>query len=365
MITAICIFLWGGTLLVNPIAHLGNVEPLIYRAEIKERYISVDNVCAWPNLTMLGDSTIIATIFNKPSHGLVEGDVECWASKDGTDWKKHGTPALHDATATTRTNVAAGLTKHGDLLVLSSGWLLKPAEAPNPSRGAIIKTWISRSSDGGKTWTVDKHSFPPAEKGRTEYIPFGDIFIADDGSLRTTCYSITRDRREDKVTLFRSDDDGYTWKKMVDIIEQHNETALFRVKDNVWLAAARSSTEAHVNLFRSEDDGYTWQKIRAITELRQIPAHIMLLKGGQLLLTYGNRNAGRFGIKAKVSDDNGITWSQEITLIDDLSSGDSGYPSSVQLASGEIVTAYYAAGTTAHHRYHMGTVKWILEKAEK
>ena len=31
-----------------------------------ERYIGVDNVCAWPNLTSMPDGAIIATIFNQP-----------------------------------------------------------------------------------------------------------------------------------------------------------------------------------------------------------------------------------------------------------------------------------------------------------
>jgi len=44
---------------------------------VLERYVAVDNVCAWPNLTVLRDGTIIATIFNSPSHGRVEGEVEC------------------------------------------------------------------------------------------------------------------------------------------------------------------------------------------------------------------------------------------------------------------------------------------------
>ncbi len=40
--------------------------------------VAIDNVCAWPNLTVFRDGTIIATIFNQPCHGLWEGDVECW-----------------------------------------------------------------------------------------------------------------------------------------------------------------------------------------------------------------------------------------------------------------------------------------------
>ena len=73
-----------------------------------ERYVAVDNVCAWPNLTLLKDGTIVAAIFNHPSHGLAEGDVECWASTDGGRiWKLRGIPAPHEP-GTNRMNVAAG-----------------------------------------------------------------------------------------------------------------------------------------------------------------------------------------------------------------------------------------------------------------
>ena len=47
------------------------------------RFIAIDNVCAWPNLTLLPDGAIIATIFNQPGHGTLEGDAECWASETG------------------------------------------------------------------------------------------------------------------------------------------------------------------------------------------------------------------------------------------------------------------------------------------
>ena len=50
---------------------------------LNDRFIAIANVCAWPNLTVLNDGTIIASIFNKPSHGRGEGDVECWAIQNG------------------------------------------------------------------------------------------------------------------------------------------------------------------------------------------------------------------------------------------------------------------------------------------
>lgn len=43
-------------------------------------YIAIDNVCAWPNLTLLPDGVIIAAIYNQPCHGTWEGDLECWSS---------------------------------------------------------------------------------------------------------------------------------------------------------------------------------------------------------------------------------------------------------------------------------------------
>ena len=41
-----------------------------------EHYVAVDNVCAWPNLTMLPNGEIAAALYNRPSHGFGCGDVE-------------------------------------------------------------------------------------------------------------------------------------------------------------------------------------------------------------------------------------------------------------------------------------------------
>ena len=87
-----------------------------------ERYIAIDNVCAWPNFTELEDGSLVATIFNKPHHGKGEGDVECWATTDGGHfWELRGTPTAHKP-GTVRMNVAAGRAHDGSLIVLNSGW---------------------------------------------------------------------------------------------------------------------------------------------------------------------------------------------------------------------------------------------------
>ncbi len=120
----------------------------------RERYIAVDNVCAWPNLTLLPNDEIAACIFNQPSHGVNEGDVVCYVSSDqGRMWECRGIPAPHEP-LTNRMNVAAGLNRANDLLVLASGWTINPNVADPHTRWntEVLPMWVCRSSDNGKTW---------------------------------------------------------------------------------------------------------------------------------------------------------------------------------------------------------------------
>ena len=70
------------------------------------------------------------------------------------------------------------------------------------------------------------------------------------------------------------------------------------------------------------------------------PPHLLETEEGDVVLTYGRR-IEPYGECARVSRDGGETWSREIVLRDDGPSWDLGYPASVQLKSGEILTVYY------------------------
>ncbi|EON77860.1 hypothetical protein ADIS_1779 [Lunatimonas lonarensis] len=343
------------------------------RVQVLERFISVDNVCAWPNLTALGDGTYVATIFNHPSHARMEGQVACYASSDnGRFWELRGKPTPNDP-QTNRMNVAAGTNTSGNLVVVASGWSLTPSASQSGQMDlvAVLRPWVSISKDGGETWDINKTGFPTAQEGMTEFIPFGDVLSGSDGSLRVLAYAQSLDKTVNKVSMFKSTDDGKSWQWLSFISDAsgstafaggHNETAFYHTGNGHWIAAARRWRSGQaMDLFESNDDGKSWEMIGNLTDDNQHPGHMTALKDGRLLLTYGNRKVGEKGVAVKTSLDNGQTWSDEMIVIDDLDFGqDCGYPASVQLDDGSIMTLYYSRGIETHRRYHMGTVIWKL-----
>ncbi|MCB1236647.1 MAG: exo-alpha-sialidase [Verrucomicrobiae bacterium] len=350
--------LWVGTFSLRELATASEREPAN-----AERVVAVENVCAWPNLTLMPDGTVIAVFFNQPAHGTREGDIDCYASRDGLVWEKRSTVTAHDP-RTVRMNHAAGLARNGDLVVLCSGWTdVKQDERPKqaPFRDNILRSWVSRSKDGGRTWEK-RDAFPAAEGDWSEHIPFGDIWAGEDGALHTSCYqgefvdpSKSTKTKGWRSWHFQSDDDGSTWRAVSIIGPKHNETDIFPLGGDKWLAAARIDA---MELFRSDDNGATWTGPERVTEKNEINGQLAKLKDGRLLLSYGVRVDGRRGVLAKLSDDDGRTWGEPLRIAAVTDGADCGYPSSVQLPNGKIVTAWYANRTPDHEGYHLGVTVW-------
>ncbi|MCB1120598.1 MAG: exo-alpha-sialidase [Verrucomicrobiae bacterium] len=90
----------------------------------------------------------------------------------------------------------------------------------------------------------------------------------------------------------------------------------------------------------SDDNGKTWAPPYE-TPLWGFPPHLTLLSDGRILCTYGYRRPP-FGQRACVSED-GINWSleNEFILRDDAPNKDLGYPVSIELSPGRILSVYY------------------------
>jgi hypothetical protein len=133
-----------------------------------------------------------------------------------------------------------------------------------------------------------------------------------------------------------------------------NETTLWSDGQGRMLAAARTRT---LEVFESNDDGKSWHHLSRASDDLGIPGDLRRLADGRLLVTHGNRRKGQEGVDARVSDDGGRTWSPPRRVADFITY-DGGYPSSVQMPDGTVVTAFYARRTAERDGYQMGIGIW-------
>ncbi len=93
----------------------------------------------------------------------------------------------------------------------------------------------------------------------------------------------------------------------------------------------------------SEDKGKTWSKPELLLDPQGgAPAHLLLHSSGTLISVYGNRLIGTPSINAMFSTDNGGTWETDHILYEAAFGGDMGYPSTIELSDGSLLTVFYA-----------------------
>jgi len=221
------------------------------------------------------------------------------------------------------------------------------AGEPKEEWATVPALYYSKSADGGKTWST-------AQSYQSELLtlasPYGRIITLADGTLLMAVYGPPRQLIEGinyLSTVMRSTDGGATWGDESIVATGYNETSFAQLPDGRLVAATRSAT-GHVAILHSTDLGRTWSTPVQVTRDGEHPADLTLLQSGRLLLTFGRR-IRPMGCGLLLSDDGGQTWhtDREVLLAGDgIEGGDLGYPSTVQLADGHLVTLlYYATGS--------------------
>lgn len=145
--------------------------------------------------------------------------------------------------------------------------------------------------------------------------------------------------------VIRSTDMGRTWGSPALLAEDaekkldFGEPCLLRTRNGRLIAMLR--TEGYLYQSDSADDGRTWTPA-VKTAMWGFPAHLLELKDGRILCTYGYRRPP-YGLRACISADGGKSWNiqNEIILRDDGGTRDLGYPSSVQFPDGRVLTTYW------------------------
>jgi hypothetical protein len=152
------------------------------------------------------------------------------------------------------------------------------------------------------------------------------------------------------VAVYGSPDGGRTWRYLSAIqsgtpdepfIERYYASPVL-LPDGRILVALRVQLDG-VNhwpeIYESADGGWSWQFVSRVSDWGA-PTSLLRLRDGRLVAVYGYR-VPPFGIRARVSEDDGRTWGAELVLRDDGGSHDLGYPLAVELDDGQVFTAYY------------------------
>jgi predicted neuraminidase len=207
-------------------------------------------------------------------------------------------------------------------------------------RKAELGEWCIRSSDGGRTWGSRQVTLVNS--------PHGPIQLADGRLLYAGKELWTAQKR---VGVCESVDDGQSWRWLSEIparagdrVAEYHELHAVECLSGRLVVQIRNHNKTNADetlQTESADGGRTWSTLHPMG-VWGLPSHLLRLRRGHLLMTYGYRRAP-FGNQARVSADEGRNWSEPLTISSDGTSGDLGYPSTVELDDGTLLTVWYEA----------------------
>jgi phosphohistidine swiveling domain-containing protein len=231
---------------------------------------------------------------------------------------------------------------------------------------------ISVSEDGGKTF-IKKYPVPISS-------PHGPIVLKDGRYLHVgRAFSIERTDipREHETNelpegvYYQFSDDGYTWTepKLIPIDYKNDlycEPHVIELNNGEVLVGIRFHPDFNHGIMKtvgivSKNNISSWGE-PFFFDIDGMPPHFFRHSSGAIIMTYGKRTEPRSEM-AIVSFDDGNTWSKPTVISKFSDSGDLGYPSSVELNDGKILTAYYQ-----HDVGEVNCIKytiWSLDEIEK
>jgi predicted neuraminidase len=201
------------------------------------------------------------------------------------------------------------------------------------------------SYDRGKSWN-GPFALPlfdtPGIAARTDYLVEGEkkllVFLTAGKS----------DGQEGRTLCVKTEDGGLSWEFLSWIGPEPDgfrimpSTVRLSEEEILTTVRRREGPRRWIKSWISRDQGESWEMLGNVATDVGVgnPPSLIKLRDGRLAISYARREEP-FGMRARISDDNGRTWSPPIILRTDGGNHDIGYPASVQRADGKVVTIYY------------------------
>lgn len=255
-----------------------------------------------------------------------------------------------------------------DVAVTQRRPLTAPLDFTHPDFAMTVRfhksgpAFFFHSKDRGRTWD-GPFDFPdlgtPGILARTDYVVHGPR------ELTLFLSAKKADGQEGRPLCARTTDGGLTWRLISYIGPEPEGFAI--MPSTLELAPGRFFTTVRmkrndsaswIEAWESSDYGTNWRQLNHPVPVLGAhsgnPPDLLRLRDGRLCLIYGHRPSPR-GIRARLSGDEGRTWSEEIVLRSGAPTHDLGYTRSFQRRDGLIVTVYYYHHETHGERYIAAT----------
>lgn len=222
------------------------------------------------------------------------------------------------------------------------------------------QAWIRVSPDGGHTW---RRPILAPKVGLPSLSGHASAVVRPDGVSLIFMTAVSEDGWKRRPVVYASVDQGAYWTFLSAMTPGSDDGAAdgdrsvglrfgahryfyprgIVLPDGRILASVRCQRDPTsvlwTEMFQSEDGGRTWAFLSRVNDWGA-PGDLVRMRDGRIACVYGYR-LPPFGVRARMSEDDGRTWGRELILRDDGGSWDLGYPRVVEHAPGSLLAVYY------------------------
>ena len=344
----------------------------------------------WPTITRMDDGTLVAAASGlRTAHVCPFGrNVVLVSRDDGRSWTSPR--VVNDSPLDDRDTGAVPVGENGLLLT----WFttdnrpqLKRAPAADRARweeatarindtnvAANVGAWACQSRDAGETWEAPVRvpltaPHGPIRRQSGDLLYLGKQFI-------TNMQGFTTGRG--KIAAMNSDDGGLTWNELGEIplipgtregnyhephvaeLPDGTLVGMIRIEEAEEAPPLADSGVVNFSMVQtvSTDGGRTWSAGEPLN-FHGCPPHLLVHSSGALVCVYGRRQRP-YGERVMFSTDGGGSWEYDYSLRDDGPDSDLGYPSTVELADGRLLTMYYQKPDSPADKCSLLCSRWRL-----